>query len=672
MALATPKYSPIAVCARRFTLKARKLSPGGRCQMKEDALDALAGLTLLCAMGAMGIALLRRLGCSLDPLEQLAYGFPLGIVATSLALLATASLTGTLGWEIVVASGAVSVGIAAASWPRRQASAARGAMASGAIGWAAVVVIGLIGLRWAAYWRSALVLAPDGLWAGSVNIWGDWSQHLGDVTAFAYGDNFPPTNPRLAGQPFAYHYLSSLTVAAMVPLGLDPVRGLPLHSCVLSLFVALGIYALARRLTGRDGAAALALLLFALGGGLGWWFQLAKLAPSQDGWHALRGVYWDAGLQASSNLLWPNMFFALLAPQRALLYGLPLGLLSLTLLFTGIETRRNRDFVVAGVSAGLLPLAHLGTLLALALITPFLYSLFPRRQWVLFFAVWCALALPQLWLQQSGGPGAMSAMRVQLGWVAGPDAWPWFWLKNLGLFVPLAAVALVRGDPTVPRARRFLAGFMPLFLIANAVVFQPWAWDNTKVLAYWFLACCILVAALVSRAWESGGARGRVVIAVMLATMVGSGLLENLSQARGRDRHLLLTAEELRLATSTRARTPSHAVLVVGLRHNHPITLLTGRRVVLGYPGWMWSQGLHYQRREQALGAIFALTEDAPRLLQQYGVDYVVIGPDERQRFAGDLEGYRARFPTLLRTENYEIFAVSPATRAIPDSALAR
>jgi uncharacterized membrane protein len=86
----------------------------------------------------------------------------------------------------------------------------------------------------------------------------------------------------------------------------------------------------------------------------------------------------------------------------------------------------------------------------------------------------------------------------------------------------------------------------------------------------------------------------------------------------------------------------------------------------------MWSQGLHYRERERALGAIFALTQDAPRLLRQYAVDYVVIGPDERQRFAANLAGYRARFPTLLRTENYEIFAVRGLRRATPNSAPVR
>jgi hypothetical protein len=200
---------------------------------------------------------------------------------------------------------------------------------------------------------------------------------------------------------------------------------------------------------------------------------------------------------------------------------------------------------------------------------------------------------------------------------------------------------------------------MVIFLVANVVVFQPWAWDNTKVLAYWFLACCILVAALCTRRWATGRLPERALITVTLATLVLSGLLEHLNQMLGRDRHLLLTAEELLLADAVRARTPARAVFAVGLRHNHPITMLTGRRVIVGYPGWMWSQGLDYREREGALHAIFALRPDAPGLIRQYQVDYVVIGPDECEHLAADVLSYRARFPRLLHTPNYEIFAAA-------------
>jgi hypothetical protein len=171
----------------------------------------------------------------------------------SLALVVSASLLGTLSRGLVLGWGIACLAAAAALWPRRSRAGVPEGDAPAPIAWAALVLVGLLALRWVLFWRSALVVEPDGLWAGSVGIWQDWSQHLGDVTAFAYGDNFPPAHPRFAGAPYAYHYLTSVTVAAMVRLGLDPVRALPLHSCVLSLLVSLGIYALTRRLTGRSG-----------------------------------------------------------------------------------------------------------------------------------------------------------------------------------------------------------------------------------------------------------------------------------------------------------------------------------------------------------------------------------------------------------------------------------
>jgi hypothetical protein len=44
--------------------------------------------------------------------------------------------------------------------------------------------------------------------------------------------------------------------------------------------------------------------------------------------------------------------------------------------------------------------------------------------------------------------------------------------------------------------------------------------------------------------------------------------------------------------------------------------------------------------------------------MQKYGVDYVVIGPNERRELQANLEGYRARYPSIIQTENYDIFEV--------------
>lgn len=640
-------------------------------------IGLLAGVVLLAAMGAPGVAVLRRAGFDLDPLERVAYGIPLGVVASSLVLLGLAIFLG-LSTPLVVAVGIASGVIAGLLWPGQPSLVAlrilgrlpgpspligavisAGRVFRSALPLLPALVIGGFVLRWALLWSGALTDGPDGLYAGHINFWGDWAAHLGDVTSFAYGENFPPVYPRLAGQPFAYHYLASLTAAAMVKLGMSPITALPLQSFLFSVLLLFGLYAFARRLLRDRNAAALAVLLFLLGGGLGWLVTVGEIAGTHDILGILLRHPWDVTLLADANYQWKNVYFSLLAPQRPYLYGLPLALLILTLLLVAVQTRTSRAFIAAGLVAGLLPLAHLGTLLALALITPFLFLLFPSRRWFLFFGIWVAVAVPQLLLQQGGAPAATSAIRLQVGWLAGSDPWIWFWLKNLGLFLPLLLLALVSRDVIPPVAKRFLWAFMPVFVIANLIVFQPWDWDNTKILVYWFLAVCLLVAALLVRLWRryrSPLIRGLLVVAV--ATMLLSGVLINLQQLLGLDRHLLLTTEELQVAEQVREKTPPRAVFITGTQHNLPVSVLTGRRIVMGYPGWLWSYGFDYSTEYRDLQSIFAFEPGTPELLKKYGVDFVAIGPGERREFDVNVSAFSRRYPVIIRTDSYAVFDV--------------
>lgn len=676
-------------------------------------MSYVAAIALLVSMGTLGMALLRRYISSLDLLEQLAYGLPLGVVLASLMLFLLTIPFGLNSALVIILGIGCAVG-ALGLWPRKSRPdrhqdaaqpertiraglrrgprpgnkrrkrrvqpgkpvaggsqpASRAATSLGPFAalahlardrknLLAALVLGLFALRWVILWHSALTYRADGLWAGQINIWGDWTQHLGDVSTFAYGGNLPPDHPRFAHHPYAYHYLAALTAAAMVTLGLDPAAALTFHSLIFSLVIALGVYTFARRLTGDRQVAALTIILVFLGGGFSWLISLSRAAATPNPLLALLRYPWDQQGQDLANFRWQNLYFVLIEPQRGYLYGLPLGLLIFTLLLLAAQAGKPRLFASAGIVAGLLPLAHLSTLLALALITPFLFFLFPSRWWALFFGVWIALAVPQLYLQQGGDRGATAAMRLQLGWVAGPDAWPWFWLKNLGLFLPLLGIALT-SRPLLPAlSRRFLWGFMPLFLIANVAVFQPWDWDNIKVLAYWFLAVCVAVAALLTRWWRTQRTFAvRSLIAAAVVTMTLSGLLLNLSQLLGQDQHLLLTREEVDLAATVRTITPPAAIFAAGLQHNHPISVLAGRRVMMGYPGVLWAQGIDYAQRERDLRAIYALASDMPALVSRYDVTYVVIGPNEQQQLGANLAGYRARYPLVLHTANYEIFKV--------------
>ena len=619
---------------------------------------ALLAVAFLAALATFGVAVLRRAFRGLTGLEQLAYGAPVGAVAVSLGLLVIASASRSLSPQLVGAAGLAALGftalLARGTGARRAISLDRGSLVP-------ALVIGGFTFRWAALWWDGFACDDAGaLWAGFVNIWGDWAFHHGDVVSLAGGANLPPTHPRLADEPWGYHYLAAFTASAMVQIGLAPAAALSLQTFVFSGLIAVGCYAFARRLTDGDRpVAALALVLFLLGGGLEWWLPLRDALFADPG---TATALWDRSALKAANFEWENLYFALIATQRGFLYGLPLTLLILTLLLQGVRQREGRAFVAAGVIAGFLPFAHLSSLLALALITPVLFLLFPSRHWLLFFGIWVSLAAPQLYVQQGGHSADISRARFHVGWVAAPDPWVWFWLKNLGLTLPLLVAALWRRDLLRPLNRRFLVGLMAVFVLANVGIFQPWDWDNMKALTYWFLGASVLIAAWIASIWRNRRhpiVRGALVLVVMTLTL--SGVLLNFHQLLGRDRHILLTAEEMEVARRIRVTTPPGAVFAIGLQHNHPVVVATGRRVVLYYGGWLWTFEPFHQRQAD-LEAIYALAPRTNDLLRAYDVSYVVIGPWEREHFRPDLAGFRSRFPTLFRTATYEVFAVSMAT----------
>ncbi len=553
----------------------------------------------------------------------------------------------------------------------------------------ATAVIGALTLRWAFLWRDALEVRPDGLWAGHEYIWSDWPTHLAIVTRFASGDGFPPQNIHIAGLPLAYHYLSDLTPAAFVVMGMDAFGALALHSYVLSILAALAIWAFARRMTGRRSAATLGMVLFLMGAGLGW---IAHVATVDGGQGLLAGLLadpWDPKSQVAAHVRVFNPYLAFLMSQRAYLYGLPIAMLVVSALGIAASRRSVRLFVAAGAVAGLLPLAHLPTLLALAIVVPVLaVALMTRPRpirsipvggWLAFGITWVAVSAPQLLAQLGGGSGALAATRLQLGWVAGEgdfgDDWLSFWIVNAGLlgilcFVALVVAALDRharpGDRLLPpRAFRTLLAFQVLFVVVNVIVFQPWDWDNHKILIYWMLAAAILSSALLVAIWRRvrrWRPVGRVVVRAALVcaviSIVAGPLLENAWMLQGGGRYRMLTTDQVALADKVRTATRPGSVVVTGMGSHDPVQMLSGRQVLMGYWGQLWVSGIPYADREAEVLRIYHLAPDAEELMRRYRVGAVVIGPDELSRLGADGEGFAERYPVIASSGPYTVYGI--------------
>jgi hypothetical protein len=168
------------------------------------------------------------------------------------------------------------------------------------------------------------------------------------------------------------------------------------------------------------------------------------------------------------------------------------------------------------------------------------------------------------------------------------------------------------------------------FVVPNVIVLQPWIWDNTKFFVFWALLGSIVVGVVLMTAWRR---RGGFAIAAIAATalLCLSGFLDLYRASDFSVSRVEFTdAGGLKVADWVRRNTSPYAVFAVADAHNSPIPTLAGRRELIGYPGWLWTYGLaDYVQKGEDDKRILDGDPAALDLVKQYGVDYVMIGPQE-------------------------------------------
>ncbi|HEX8501953.1 MAG TPA: hypothetical protein VF659_15325 [Pyrinomonadaceae bacterium] len=321
-----------------------------------------------------------------------------------------------------------------------------------------------------------------------------------------------------------------------------------------------------------------------------------------------------------------------------------------------------RPMVAAGVVAGLLPLVHahsfvvmmlMGACLALMQGAAVLLSRGGAggvdaragapawagvwavwRPWLLFAAAASALALPQMyWATRESAVNASKFFGWEFGWDRGGRNVVWFWLKNTAVFIPLLVAALAwRGAGVGRRLLFFYLPFLLCFVVPNVYKLSPWVWDNIKVLLYWWVASAPLVALVLARLWRRGGAWRAAALALLLAQTAAGGL-DVWRAASGAVERRSFDAAGVAFAELVKRVTEPRSLILHAPTYNDPV-YLTGRRTFLGYPGHVWSHGIDYYAREAELKRIYSGAADAPALIERAGIDYVVVGPLEREELS--------------------------------------
>jgi hypothetical protein len=115
---------------------------------------------------------------------------------------------------------------------------------------------------------------------------------------------------------------------------------------------------------------------------------------------------------------------------------------------------------------------------------------------------------------------------------------------------------------------------------------------------------------------------------------------------------------------------PPDALVLTSDQHNHVVPMLTGRAIVMGFRGWLWTHGIDYRRLERDVVRMYGGTPRGDFLLRRHHVTHIYVGPGERKDLRAEVDKLRARYRRVLHRGEVEVFAVgqpaaTPATVAV-------
>ena len=498
----------------------------------------------------------------------------------------------------------------------------------------------------------------------SPNNLGDLGLHLTYIKTFAGGMPFWPENPIFPGSYLRYPAGTDLFNALLLLVGVDLIRGLVWAGLLGSLATFYALY----RWGGAFGVAG-----FLFNGGL------AGFAFLQT-WKAL-------DYQGDKTIAWKSLPLSMLVTQRGILYALPVGLL---LLFhwrakyfpphpadeNRAPTRGPLPFWLELTFYATMPLFHVHTFLALSIVAAFFFAIGNKAIRKQLATVVAAAFLPATFFMWTITDHfhASSVIQWKPGWVqtgTGDMAMPFlrFWIFNFGALVPLVLLLL---GLCIARARRrderfqirshqalvFLAPAALIFVLACFVKTAPWEWDNLKLIIWAYLIMLpFLWSALISR-WPVPVRAG--VIAALFASGAISlygGLVNNPNGFDFTDR------AELDTVGAALRKLPRDVRFAAYPTYNHPL-LLQGRRVVMGYPGHLWTQGFDYSETEKKLNGLMRGAPDWRTQAQALGARYLFWGRLEKANYAVSTRPWEKEC-RLLATGNWgSIYDLTAAAAA--------
>jgi hypothetical protein len=506
--------------------------------------------------------------------------------------------------------------------------------------------------------RHMLSVTPNGFFTPH-NTFGDLQYHLAIINSFYFGNNFPPQNPIYAGIRLSYPFMIDFYSAVFRTVGFTIQNALIFPSaifgiCFFALFILFGY----RFLRSKQGAV-ISSIIFIFNGGLGGYLMLKESLYSPNFLQNLSISF--SSVIDKYNFRFPNGISSVFMAERPIVPGMAAFFAILILLWIGLgKGKSKQELFLAGFIVGILPLWHTHTLVALGLCLPFYfvcYWIYKRLTFVnavksflplFYFSIPLGL-LGMSWHFPQIFSGGVKFFSFKTGWVVGPEGFWIFWIRNLGIFPLLLLLSFFFLDK---KQKLFYVPVFLIFIFANFIQFQPFDWDNYKVLLIWYAVSSIIVTKLILKLSAEMQSIGKLFATLILSFLILNGTILIIGDYL--TFYGLFTNEDIELSSWEIQNTKPQDLILTGPQHNQ-FSILSGRKILMGYPGYLWTQGIDTKKRKDD---IWEMYHGNMELIKKYNIKFIVLGYEERKFYNPDEKFLDSSFRLVKQTNNFKIYKV--------------
>ncbi|MEN0012937.1 MAG: hypothetical protein AAGC46_06215 [Solirubrobacteraceae bacterium] len=509
------------------------------------------------------------------------------------------------------------------------------------------------------FWSHNLPQDSQGIWSYAAT-WGDYGLHASIISHIDAATRLPNDLSVASGEKMTYPFLIDLLSAMYVHGGWSLHSSLFWPGALLALSICQLLISVGLRLFGRIsvGVGGLGMALF-IGSAAGTWTAWHEWRKSGQGFFDFLGkLPSDYTQLAGPNAHVTNLLTDAMLPQRSFLFGLAVGLAVIVFLHAARERGETKLLWPAALLVGLLPMAHPHTfLVCCALFAGVIAEAgwkkkgLPISTLVPFVAA-IVLALPQIiWQQVANHNGSGGHFKWFWMWESGQTV-PGYWWANFGL-IGIAFLAI----PVVFRKHRQVLWFLPLLLVlafTQVYSLQPTEYDDLKLIYWVYIVGGFFIAYAVSEAIR------RLPVSAVLFAVLGvfvftPGALSIVHDYQAK--YQFASTDDIALADWVGKNTSPDAIFASAEIPNNPVATLAGRRLVMGYSGWLYNFSIDYTARANAVRAALSGNFQDPGLLG-YKANYLIVrAAEQNSYYPANQEGLN-QHPVAWSNASWTVYAL--------------